>query len=179
MISVLKSSICITMFVVRFILMVSYRCCSTKHMTSKFKCIVDVLSTVGLFLVVLISVKIQLLNIFPTRSSGGFFLVSEPFKFKNMDFVRFKYLDNVGIYAQWPFNQQGNGTNQSDYLWLADINEVIDETFLKITIRTDYEQNANNYTLCMAKKKLEGKSNGSNISVQIDSRCARIFWRYL
>lgn len=124
----------------------------------------DVLSTIGLFLVVLISVKIQLLRIFPTRASGGFFRVSDPFKFKNMDFVRFKYLDNVGIYAQWPFinNQQdinNNATgNELSYLWLADINEVIDETFLGIRIRTDYEQNRNgNYTLCLTKSRLEGK----------------------
>lgn len=124
----------------------------------------DVLSTIGLFLVVLISVKIQLLRIFPTRASGGFFRVSDPFKFKNMDFVRFKYLDNVGIYAQWPFTNKQQGTNNNatgnelGYLWLADINEVIDETFLGIRIRTDYEQNQNgNYTLCLAKSRLEGK----------------------
>lgn len=153
-ISLVKSSVCIGMFVVRFILMIAYRCCARKKIKSQFKFVIDLLSTIGLIAVVLISIKIQLLRIFPTRASGGFFRISDPAKFKTMDFVKFKYLNDVGIFVKWPLSEQDNRSQNSSYLWLADINDVIDETFLKVTIKTDYAITQDElYHMCFVKMK--------------------------
>lgn len=155
-ITTVKSTVCITMFAVRLILMMSYRCCSRRQIHSRFERIIDILATIGLCLVLLISIKIQLICLFPTRSSGGFFPVSDPMKFKTMDFVKSKYLNGVGIFTQWPLQAGNTSGTEHGYLRITDINEVIDETFLRITIKTNQAfYDGNDYTICLIKRNIE------------------------
>lgn len=156
MIAVIKSTVCIVMFVIRFILMIAYRC-FVQAKRSRSKSVLDILSTIGLVLTFLISVKIQLLRIFPTHSNGGF-MVADPMQFTTMNFATYKYLDKVAIYTKWPIE---NGRNSSEitsdlvdkhYLWLADITDVIDNTFLSINLQTNYNSVQDNFTVCITKK---------------------------
>lgn len=150
MTALIKSSISIALFTTRFIIIFVYRF-ARKTKRSTFKRIIDTLSIVGLVLVLLISVKIQLLRIFPTHSNGGFVTRLDPREFNQMNFATYKYLDNVGIYTKWPI--ESNDTTNSKYLYLAEITEVINNTFLPITIQTNYEMNTVNYSLCIMKLK--------------------------
>lgn len=146
--AVIKSSISIALFTTRFIIIFVYRCAKTTK-RSLFRQIIDTFSIVGLVLVLLVSVKIQLLRIFPTHSNGGFVTRLDPMEFNEMDFATYKYLDNVGIYTRWPI--EDNDKNSEEYFYIADITEVINNTFLPVIIQTDYEINKFNYSLCISK----------------------------
>lgn len=163
LISLIKSSVCITMITVRFVYMLSYRCCRAEKKKSRFKCVTDIMSLVGLFLILLASIKIQLLNFFLTHSPASLPLIQNPLRFKQTDFIRDKYLYGVGIYAKWPLSDPSNRTLNSDlkagddqaqnYLWLANINDVIDETFFQVIIRSNFSGADSNYVLCLTKQK--------------------------
>lgn len=145
-ISVIKASVGIAVVVIRLILMLLvYWLFDTKK--SRFHFICDILSSIGLLLIAGISIAIQLLNNFPTNSSGIVQAV-DPAQFNRMSYITDKYLKNVGIYSRWPLEDQ---TNSSKYIWLADITEVVQNSYLQIGIRTDYEINNQNYTLCITK----------------------------
>lgn len=162
LISVVKSSVCIVVIVVRFMIMTINKCAhfGSNKKRSSFMAVLETLTTIGLILALLISVKIQLLRIFPTRHDGFGFLRPDPLKFKSMDFIKQTYTNNVGIYAQWPlksnYNQMLTNNSSSDnFIWITDVNDVIDQTYIEIQIETNFSRTysaKNTYTTCFSKK---------------------------
>lgn len=107
------------------------------------------LSSIGLFIIAGISIAIQLLNTFPT-DSRGIIQSTDPVAFNRMTYVSDKYLTGVGIYSAWPLDSSSTAPDAVDYIWLADITQVIDQSFVDIRIQTDYELNPRDYTLCFS-----------------------------
>ena len=152
MIAVIKSTVCIVAFVIRFILMIIHRWfIDTKE--TRFETIMDILSTIGLIFIAIISVKIQLLRIFPT--SNGIIMTPDPLKFNSMTYATNKYLTDVGIYTRWPIDNEStmfaDRNMATNYLWLADVTEVINNTCLTINIKANYDPIENSYNLCITK----------------------------
>lgn len=110
------------------------------------------MSSLGLFIIAGISIAIQLLNTFPT-DSRGLIQTTDPIVFNRMTYVTDKYLNGVGIYSSWPIDSP-TGVNSTDFIWLTEINQVISNTFVNISIQTDYELSPQNYTLCLTQSSL-------------------------
>ena len=170
-ISVVKASVAIGAVIIRLILMIVIYWLLTEGKKSRFILTTDILSTIGLMIIAGISISIQLLNNFPTNSNG-LIQTTDPSKFNQMEYAREKYLNNVGIYSKWPLDDSSKENNR--YLWLADINEIIDNSYVLIQIRTDlnlnYSTTSNNYTICIKKKLTDCYSILNNTySVKIDS----------
>lgn len=117
---------------------------------SKSESTLDFFSIFGLFIVASLSCTIQLLNNFPTNVNGKL-QVADPIQFNRMHYVTNKYLNGAGVYARWPLDSKENNS----YIFLANITQVIDQTYLSISIRSNYTLNQENYTLCFVKS---GKS---------------------
>lgn len=114
------------------------------------------MSSIGLFIIAGIAISIQLLNNFPT-DARGLIQAADPAVFNRMTYVSDKYLKNVGIYSRWPLDDISNSNSSAaalgNYIWLADITEVVNQSVVDISIKTDYNANSNNqnYTLCFLK----------------------------
>lgn len=161
-ISVVKASVGIAIVIIRVLLMMLiYWLLDTKK--NRFTLIIDVLSSIGLFVIAGISIAIQLLNNFPT-DSRGVIQSTDPTVFNRMSYATDKYLKNVSIYTKWPMDDPNLVTNNSIttgaqspadfYIWLADITDVINTTNLNVDIKTDFNSNSNdnqNYTICFIK----------------------------
>jgi hypothetical protein len=151
MISVIKASVCIGVVFIRLMLMIFIHWVfETKK--SKFEFVLDIMSTVGLFVIATMSVTIQLLNSFPTNAHG-LLQISDPTQFNRMSYATGKYLNGVGIYSQWPLDtaNQTKHEEAKKYIFLANITEVINNTYVSINIRTNHTLNNENYTLCFTK----------------------------
>lgn len=145
-ISVVKASVVIFAVIIRFILIVVLNWfIDTKK--NRFSIILDMLSTFGIFIMAFLSVSIHLLNNFPTTAQGDID-IPNPVYFNHMSYASDKYFRNVGIFTQWPIE---NHENETSYIWLSDITDVIDVVNLPIKIRTDFEKNNQKYTLCIEK----------------------------
>lgn len=151
-ISVVKASLGIAVVVIRLILMLVVFWLLTEGKKSRFTLFTDIFSTFGLLIIAGISISIQLLNNFPTNSNG-LIQTADPASFNQMNYVREKYLNSVGVYARWPLDADLPNT-MDNYLWLADINEIIDNSYVSIQIRSSLNLSSptSNYTLCIAKK---------------------------
>lgn len=101
------------------------------------------MSSVGLFIIAVISITIQLLNTFPT-DSRGLIQSTDLAVFNRMSYVTNKYLNGVGIYSAWPLDSD----IKTDYIWLTDINQVVNHSLVDVLIQSDYNLNQKNYTLC-------------------------------
>lgn len=164
LISIAKSSICIIIVTVRSIFMIIHKCFSARQKTRKlWKSILDIISACSLVAVFLISIKIHLLRVFPI-SGYSLKINVNPLEFKTLDFMSSKYFNGVGIYAA--INTLNPGMNKETslynnkkisgaYIWLADINEVIQETYLKLNIRTNYHDRNSNFSLCLSKSNAQ------------------------
>ena len=106
---------------------------------------------VGLVAIGSLSIAIKLLNNFPTNSHGAI-LQADPVTFNRMNYVTNKYLNDVGIFVSWPIDE--NNTDSS-YIWIAEINEVINNTYLPLEIRTNYSVSATSYVTCFTKTKIK------------------------
>jgi len=100
-----------------------------------------------------LSISIQLLNNFPTNSNGAI-LQADPVTFDRMNYVTNKYLNDVGIFVNWPIDSNNTDSN---YIWIADINEVINNTYLPLEIRTNYSVSAASYVTCFIKTKVKSE----------------------
>ncbi|CAF1031963.1 unnamed protein product [Brachionus calyciflorus] len=145
-ISVVKASVGIAVVIIRLVLMILvYWLLDTKK--SRFNLIIDFLSILGIFLIAGLSISIHLLNNFPTNSNGVI-QTADPINFDRMTYATDKYLKNVGIFSHWPIDANENTDN---YIWLADITDVINVSHMDFQIETDYTSNKTNYTLCIRK----------------------------
>jgi hypothetical protein len=155
MISVIKASVCIGVVFIRLMLMILIHWVFEAK-KSKFEFVLDIMSTIGLFVIAIMSVTIQLLNSFPTNPNG-LIQIADPAHFNRMDYVTNKYLNGVGIYSQWPldgsdFNNQSSKVEEARrYIFLANITEIINNTYVSVNIRTNHTLNSENYTLCFTK----------------------------
>lgn len=124
---------------------------------TRFDYFLDAMSSFGLFIMLTISIAIQLLNVFPVDSSG-MISISIVKEFDRMEFATNKYLKNVGVFTKWPIDSQINAQNHTDfsYLWLCDVTEVIKKPYLALKIRTDFNSiKKQNYTICIKKSQTE------------------------
>jgi hypothetical protein len=124
---------------------------------SRCESILNIFSTIGLFIIASLSVSIQFLNTFPT-SSNGMIQVADPAKFNRMSYATDKYLKDVGIYTKWPIDQAFNYNsnisiqkNDNSYIFLANITEIVDNTYISVNLRSNYSLNNNSYTMCFTK----------------------------
>jgi hypothetical protein len=153
-ISVIKASVCIGVVIIRFLLMMMIHwVLDSKKSKSEF--VLDILSTIGLVVIAVMSVTIQLLNSFPTNVNG-LIQIPDLDKFNRTTYVSEKYLNGVGIYTQWPLdtNNASNQTTDEEvrkYLFLANITEVIENTYVSVNVRSNHTLNGENYTLCFTK----------------------------
>lgn len=145
-ISVAKASVVIFAVIIRFILIVVLNWFIDTKKT-RFSIILDMLSTFGILIMAFLSVSIHLLNNFPTTAQGEI-EIPNPVYFNHMSYATDKYLRNVGIFTQWPIDNQENETS---YIWLSDITDVIEVVNLPIKIRTDFALEKQKYTLCIEK----------------------------
>jgi hypothetical protein len=106
------------------------------------------MSSIGLFVIAGISITIQLLNTFPT-DSRGLIQATDPVAFNRMNYVSTKYLNGVGIFSAWP----PESDTSDQFIWLADITQVINQQSIEIRIQTDYDKKPENYTLCFTKSQ--------------------------
>ncbi|RNA37323.1 hypothetical protein BpHYR1_012422 [Brachionus plicatilis] len=166
-ISVVKASIVIFAVIIRFILIVLFNWFMDSEKT-RCNIILDMLSTIGIFIMAILSVSIHLLNNFPTSANGAI-QIPNPVYYNHMSYATDKYLKNVGIYSQWPIDNAANG---SSYIWLTEITDVIEVTNLKIKIRSDFAANNKNYSLCIEKfnKKVCFKSENSDLKILDEER---------
>lgn len=123
------------------------------------------------------SFLLRLLNNFPTNANG-LIQSADPVTFNRMTYVSDKYFKNVGIYSKWPLDDTlviSNSTveDYNSYIWLADIQEIVDNSYLSIKIRTDFNANSNgnaNYTMCLVKfKTTKCYSIQNSVLFEIDS----------
>jgi hypothetical protein len=73
------------------------------------------------------------------------------------------YTNNVGIFVQWPLKSesivQSNTSSGDSYLWITDINEVIDQTYIEIQIETNFSKTSyqnKQYATCITKNDIKG-----------------------
>ena len=144
--SVIKATVCIGIVCVRFLIMLLFYWFIEAKKT-RLNMVLDTISSVGLFLIAAMSVAIQLLKTFPPTQRG--LLITT--QLDKMSFVRDKYLNNVSIFAEWPLDS----SNGSSYIWLADINEVIDHTEVELQIETTFNVTSrDDYTMCVRKRRM-------------------------
>ena len=148
-ISVIKASVCLAVVFIRVILLLS-RYWLLESKKSRFNFVLDIMSTIGLISIALMSIGIQLLKNFPINSNGEIQATS-PVHFNRMDFVTNKYLKNVGIFIRWPIERDPNDFSDSKYIWLADITDVIDNTYLQIKVNLNRDSTNGNFFLCFDK----------------------------
>ena len=103
-VSLTKASLCIGCVIIRFTLMVLVYWIFEKK-RSRFEFICDIISTVGLVAVALLSVIIQLLNSFPI-DNRGLIKVDNPKDFDRYSFQANKYFPDVGVYMIWPTDRK-------------------------------------------------------------------------
>jgi hypothetical protein len=148
-ISLVKATVCIVIIVIRVLVMIVYW---TRRLNkSRFEYICDVLSTIGLFYAAAVCISIQLLNIFPIDNKG-FIVTENPDKFNRFEFVRNKYLHDVGVYANWPIDSLA--ADNSNKIWLCEIEEILKHGSLHVAIRSDadvYVTSSQAYNLCTTK----------------------------
>jgi len=147
LITVIKASAGIAIVVLRTVLMMLiYWLFDSKK--NRFTLVLDVMSSIGLFVIAGISITIQLLNTFPT-DSRGLIQATDPVAFNRMNYVSKKYLNGIGIFSAWP----PESDTSDQFIWLADITQVINQQSIEIRIQTDYDKNPENYTLCFTKSQ--------------------------
>lgn len=80
----------------------------------------------------------------------------------------------MGIYVQWPMlskpGLESPANVSSNYIWVADINDVIDETYLQVEIITNYthaDALMSDYITCISKNGTNGKYNYRRLEKQI------------
>jgi hypothetical protein len=176
-IAVVKASVCIGVVIIRVTLMIIYHWFIDVK-KNRFEVIMDAMNTVGLIAIGSLSIAIQLLNSFPTNSNG-LIQAADPATFSRMNYVTSKYLNNVGIFVNWPINN--NNTENENYIWIADITEVINNTYLPIQIKTNYSDSSSNYIVCFIKIKSKSKAdscyqiNNLTYSTYLNSTDAKSF----
>ena len=153
LISVIKASVCIGVVFIRVILIIIYHWFIDVK-TNRFEVVMDALSTIGLVAIGSLSIAIQLLNNFPTNPYGRIESV-DPVTFNRMNYVTNKYLNNVAIFANWP---PENNISNKNYIWIADITEVINNTYLPVEIRTNYSEFVSSYSVCFYKPRNKSES---------------------
>jgi len=70
----------------------------------------------------------------------------------------------VGIFVQWPLKAENNlstASSNDKFIWVADINEVMDQAYMKIKIETSLSSitassKSKQYTTCITKNKKRG-----------------------
>ena len=68
----------------------------------------------------------------------------------------------MGIFVKWPLkaeNQQSNASSSENFLWISDINEVIDQTYIEIKIETNFSSDITQnkqYATCITKNEIKG-----------------------
>lgn len=107
----------------------------------------DIMSSIGILIIAGISITIQLLNTFPT-DSRGLIQTPGPLAFNRMTYASNKYLNGVGIFAAWPLD----ASSTDDFIWLADITQVVNNSLIQVNIQTDYDVDPLNYTLCFTQQ---------------------------
>jgi hypothetical protein len=162
-ISLTKASLCIICVIIRFILMILVYWIFEKK-KNRFEYICDLISTLGLVIVAIISITIQLLNNFPIDNNGLIKLVN-PQEFNRYRFFANKYFPNVGIYMRWPpavsnSNESTSWIDHKDFrIWLADINEFRFNQELDIDIKLNIDlrnqNNYSNYIFCINKSNTD------------------------
>jgi hypothetical protein len=148
-VSLVKASVSIAIIVIRVIIMI-VTSWIRKHKKSRFDYICDIFSTCGLFIAAALCITIQLLNIFPI-DRRGFIVTDNPDKFNHLDYVRTKYLDNVGVYASWPIDSR---PQNPDKIWICEIGEILKHGRLLVSIRSNkdtHETNGQNYSFCITR----------------------------
>lgn len=145
-ISVAKASIVIFAVIIRFVLIVVLNWFMDSKKT-RLSIFFDMLSTIGIFIMAILSVTIHLLNNFPT-SAQGVIELPNPIHFNHMSYATNKYLKDIGIFCQWPIDSV---QEEASYLWLSDITDVTEVKKLNVKIRSDISLNKEKYTLCVEK----------------------------
>lgn len=173
LISVIKASVCIGVVVIRVTLMVIYHWFIDVK-KNRFDLVMDALSTVGLVVIGALSISIQLLNNFPTNPYG-YIQAVDPVTFNRMHYVTNKYLKDVGIYATWPLDSN----ETTNYIYLADITDVMSQTYLSFEINTNFDKSAKSYNVCFAKTKIKQETcfqiNNSTYSTLLNATSKDLF----
>ena len=167
-ISLTKASLCIACVIIRFILMILVYWMFDKK-KSRFEFFCDIISTIGLVVVTILSVTIQLLNNFPI-DNNDLIKITSPENFNRYSFFSNKYFTNVGIYMSWPLQDSSSKEFQinESKIWLADLNELTTNEELEVEFQTNidlflkYENSYPNYTLCILKSKTKREPKVKN-----------------
>lgn len=159
-ISLTKATLCIACVIVRFLLMILVYWIFDRKKT-RLEYILDLISTIGLLVVAVLSVSIQLLNNFPI-DNNGLIKITKPENFNRLHFLQDKYLNNVGIYMKWPPISSQNGIYENTELWLADINELFSNVEIQMQIRFNkniIKDDKTDYKMCIMKSTANANLN--------------------